>query len=120
MARITVNDCLARVPNRFELSLLAAQRARQLSLGDPVRVSAGGEPRTVTALREIAAGAVDPDQIRKDVVYRLQRVRPEVDTDAAEEEEEEILAKMFLDAERTQAESLVGQRNAREDGSDAA
>lgn len=109
MARITVNDCLARVPNRFELGLLAGQRARQLSLGDPPLIPVAEEPRTVTALREIAAGAVDPDQLREDVVHRLQRVRLEVEMDDAEEEEEEIiLAKMFMDAKKTQADSLAG------------
>jgi DNA-directed RNA polymerase subunit omega len=118
MARITVNNCLARVPNRFERRLLAAQLARQLHLGDPARGSVGDEPRAVTALREIAAGAVDSDQLREDVVYYLQRVRPEVETDAAGEEE--ILATMFLDAERAQIKSLAEQRHAREHDSDAA
>lgn len=55
------------------------------------------------------------------MVHRLQRVRPEIEADeAAAAEEEEILAKMFMDADRTQADSLAGRRIAREDESDAA
>ena len=85
MARITVNDCLARVPNRFELALLAAERTRQLSAGDAATIAAAGEPRTVVALREIAAGTTDVDTLRDCLIDRLRRVRQNADEiDAAE------------------------------------
>ncbi|MDX9739728.1 MAG: DNA-directed RNA polymerase subunit omega [Gammaproteobacteria bacterium] len=59
MARITVEDCLKRVPNRFDLVLIASKRARQLNLGkDPV-VPWDNDKPTVVALREIAIGAID-------------------------------------------------------------
>lgn len=60
MARITTIDCERVVPNRFELVLLAAARARALSRGHTPHVSLDGDKPTVTALREIATGAVDP------------------------------------------------------------
>ncbi|WP_454622036.1 DNA-directed RNA polymerase subunit omega [Bradyrhizobium cenepequi] len=65
MARITTIDCERVVPNRFELVLLAAARARALSRGHTPHVSLDGGKPTVTALREIAAGVVDPTWLRQ-------------------------------------------------------
>ena len=56
MARITIEDCLARIPNRFELTLAATNRARQIALGATPLVDANRDKPTVIALREIAAG----------------------------------------------------------------
>jgi DNA-directed RNA polymerase subunit omega len=64
MARITVEDCLAYVPNRFELTLAATYRARQLAQGATPKVDARDKP-TVVALREIAAGQVGREMLRK-------------------------------------------------------
>ena len=64
MARVTVEDCLKKVPNRFELVLMAAQRARQLSSGAVARVDAKDKP-TVLALREIAEGEITRDEMFK-------------------------------------------------------
>jgi DNA-directed RNA polymerase subunit omega len=58
MARITVDECLKRIPNRFELTLAATVRARQLSIGATPQVEANKDKPTVIALREIAAGKV--------------------------------------------------------------
>ena len=58
MARITVEDCLKRIPNRFQLTLAATYRARQLTLGSTPQVDAERDKPTVIALREIAAGKV--------------------------------------------------------------
>ncbi|WP_312263047.1 DNA-directed RNA polymerase subunit omega [Candidatus Igneacidithiobacillus taiwanensis] len=58
MARITVEDCLAQIDNRFELTLVAARRARQLASGAQPFVPAGRDKNTVVALREIASGKV--------------------------------------------------------------
>ena len=58
MARITVDDCIKFIPNRFELTLVATARARQLALGSAPYVDAGKDKPCVTALREIAAGRV--------------------------------------------------------------
>lgn len=58
MARITVDECLKRIPNRFELTLVATTRARQLSIGAMPQVEANKDKPCVIALREIAAGKV--------------------------------------------------------------
>lgn len=65
MARITVDDCLTRIPNRFEMTLAAAYRARQISVGAPPKVEAGKDKPAVIALREIAAGLVGPEILEK-------------------------------------------------------
>jgi DNA-directed RNA polymerase subunit omega len=58
MARITVDDCVKRIPNRFELTLVATTRARQLALGATPTLDAGTDKPCVVALREIAAGKI--------------------------------------------------------------
>jgi DNA-directed RNA polymerase subunit omega len=64
MARITVEDCLTKVPNRFQLVLVATYRARMLSQGHAPKVEARNKP-SVTALREIAAGEVGIEMLRR-------------------------------------------------------
>ena len=66
MARVTVEDCLKKIPNRFELVLAAAMRARQLSSGAVARIEAKDKP-TVVSLREIASGAIEKDEMLKRV-----------------------------------------------------
>jgi DNA-directed RNA polymerase subunit omega len=65
MARITVEDCLDKIPNRFQLVLAATYRARMLSQGHAAKVESRGNKPGVTALREIAAGAVGLEMLRK-------------------------------------------------------
>jgi DNA-directed RNA polymerase subunit omega len=65
MARITVEDCLQRIPNRFQLTLAATYRARQLAQGAEPRVDAGRDKVTVTALREMAAGHIGLEMLSK-------------------------------------------------------
>lgn len=64
MARVTIEDCLTKIPNRFELTLIATYRARQLLRGHTAKVEPKGKP-TVTALREVAAGHVGREMLRK-------------------------------------------------------
>lgn len=64
MARITVDDCVKLIPNRFELTLAATTRARQLALGSAPYVEAGKDKPTVLALREIAAGHIGVDILK--------------------------------------------------------
>ena len=61
MARITVEDCIQRVPNRFHLVQMAAIRAKQIKRGSRTLIQAGENKEVVTALREIAAGYITPD-----------------------------------------------------------
>jgi len=58
MARVTVDDCLKRIPNRFDLTLVAARRARQIAMGSTPMVEVDRDKPTVVALRELAAGKV--------------------------------------------------------------
>jgi DNA-directed RNA polymerase subunit omega len=58
MARVTVDDCLKRIPNRFQLTLVATYRARQITMGSTPQVEAGRDKPTVVALRELAAGKI--------------------------------------------------------------
>lgn len=64
MARITVEDCVVQIPNRFNLTLVAAYRARELAQGHEPRLESKNKP-TVTALREIAAGVTGLEMLRK-------------------------------------------------------
>ncbi|MCE2565926.1 DNA-directed RNA polymerase subunit omega [Komagataeibacter sp. FNDCF1] len=73
MARVTVEDCVERVPNRFELVLLAAQRARALSRGEEMTIDRDNDKNPVVALREIADQTVGLEQIRSDLIRSLAR-----------------------------------------------
>ena len=68
MARITVEDCLTKIPNRFQLVLAATYRARMLSQGHAPKIETKNKPG-VTALREIAAGEIGIEMLRKVPVY---------------------------------------------------
>jgi DNA-directed RNA polymerase subunit omega len=73
MARVTVEDCVVKVPNRFELVLLAAQRARDLSSGAPLTVDRDDDKNPVVALREIADETISLEQLRNALVRGLQK-----------------------------------------------
>ena len=89
MARVTVEDCILRVPNRFELVLHAAQRARNVSRGEELTVERDNDKNPVVALREIADGTVDLDMLQADLIKSLQRA-PE--PEPAEEEVLDLIA----------------------------
>ena len=73
MARVTVEDCVTRVPNRFELVLLAAQRARAVSAGAPLTVDRDNDKNPVVALREIADHTVSTDDLRQGLIGSMQK-----------------------------------------------
>ena len=79
MARVTVEDCVDKVPNRFDLVLFAAQRARQISGGADLTVDRDRDKNPVVALREIAEETVRPDHLQESVVTSLQKVRVDDD-----------------------------------------
>jgi DNA-directed RNA polymerase omega subunit len=70
MARVTIEDCRNYIPNRFELVILAAQRAKDLSLGMPPLINKTRDKDPVLALREIAAGRIDYDKLRELVIAK--------------------------------------------------
>ncbi len=88
MARVTVEDCVTRVPNRFDLILLAANRARAIAAGGPLTLDRDNDKNPVVALREIAEDTVDPNDLSEALVAGLQRV----DEHSEAEEEAETLA----------------------------
>lgn len=73
MARVTVEDCVDKVPNRFELVLLSAHRARQISNGSPLTVDRDNDKNPVVALREVADSTVVPDDLKEDLIHSLQK-----------------------------------------------
>jgi DNA-directed RNA polymerase subunit omega len=73
MARVTVEDCVDKIPNRFELVLLAAHRARAITSGSALVVDRDNDKNPVVSLREIASTKIKPDQLREDFVHSLQR-----------------------------------------------
>jgi DNA-directed RNA polymerase subunit omega len=83
MARVTVEDCVDKVPNRFELVMLAAHRARALAAGAPLTVDRDKDKNPVVALREIADQKIAPDDLREDFIHSMQKY-VEVDEPEAE------------------------------------
>ena len=75
MARVTVEDCVDKIPNRFDLVLLAAQRARQISGGADLTIDRDRDKNPVVALREIAEETVKPKDMKEAIVTNLQKVR---------------------------------------------
>ena len=73
MARVTVEDCVHKVPNRFELVLLAAQRARNLSRGEELTIDRDDDKNPVVALREIAEETIELPKIEQDLIRSLSR-----------------------------------------------
>ena len=73
MARVTVEDCVDKVPNRFELVLLAAHRARSIANGAGITVEAENDKNPVIALREIADRTVAPDDMREGLIHSIQK-----------------------------------------------
>jgi len=89
MARVTVEDCVEKIPNRYELLLIAAQRAKDISAGSPIKVERDNDKNSVIALREIAEDKADIEDLQKSLVIGLQKY---VEVEEPEEEELEILA----------------------------
>ena len=83
MARVTVEDCVDKVENRFELVLLASHRARMISSGAALTIDRDNDKNPVVALREIADQTVQPDDLKEDLIHSLQKY-VEVDEPEAE------------------------------------
>ena len=73
MARVTVEDCVLKVPNRFDLVMLAAQRARDISAGAPLTLDRDNDKNPVVALREIADETISPGDLKEDLIHSLQK-----------------------------------------------
>src|SRR5215203_117720 len=84
MARVTVEDCIDKVENRFELVLLASHRARLISAGSPLTIDRDRDKNPVVALREIADEGITPDDLKEQLIHSLQKYvevdEPETET----------------------------------------
>ena len=89
MARVTVEDCIDKIPNRYELLMVAAQRAKDIEAGAPLTVDRDNDKNSVVALREIAEETVSIEELQRSLVMGLQKY---VEVAEPEEEELEIMA----------------------------
>lgn len=112
MARVTVEDCVLRVPNRFDLVLAASQRARDILSGSPLTVDRDNDKNPVVALREIADGTVDPEILSAALIQALQK-HVEVDEPEEDDAVEQLVAERGLAME---APALVGDEDVGDDG----
>ncbi|MED5548383.1 MAG: DNA-directed RNA polymerase subunit omega [Pseudomonadota bacterium] len=120
MARVTVEDCIDKIPNRFRLVLLAAHRARNISAGSALTIDRDRDKNPVVALREIADETLDMDSLKESLVHGLQRVLPSEDEEEAAKED----AKQDMEAlpappvELDEAEMLKALQNDRDGAPD--
>ena len=115
MARVTVEDCIDKVDNRFELVLLAGHRARQISQGAAITVPRDNDKNPVVALREIADETLSPDDLKEDLIHSLQK---HVEVDEPESDGQELVdqtgATVAADADEPE-ESIVFDRMSEEE-----
>ncbi|HLI11804.1 MAG TPA: DNA-directed RNA polymerase subunit omega [Alphaproteobacteria bacterium] len=95
MARVTVEDCVLKVPNRFELVMLAANRARDIAAGASLTLERDNDKNPVVALREIAEETVPIESLREGIIKGMQKL---VEVDEPEEEEMDAVAAQQLAA----------------------
>tara|TARA_Y100001968_G_C19113276_1_gene598263 strand:+ start:306 stop:698 length:393 start_codon:yes stop_codon:yes gene_type:complete len=88
MARVTVEDCVLKIPNRFQLVMFSAQRARNISAGAAITVDKDNDKNHVVALREIAEETLDLDELEEALIKGLQRF---VENDESENDEIDLL-----------------------------
>ena len=105
MARVTVEDCVDKIPNRFDLVLLSAQRARQISGGAELTIDRDRDKNPVVALREVAEETVKPRELEESLVGSLQRVQVDED-DVADE-----VGSLSQSAEALRLTAAAPQRN---------
>ena len=113
MARVTVEDCIEKVQNRFDLVLIAASRARQILAGAEITVPEDRDKNSVIALREIAEETVTADILRDNVIQTMQRY-VEVDEPEEDDMEAQMLSHQFAD-NIEESEVLVADPSPSED-----
>ena len=105
MARVTVEDCVDKIPNRFELVLFSAHRARGMSAGSEILVERDNDKNPVVALREIADEKLEPDDLREQLVSSMQR---QVDVDEPEADMQ-VMAPQLAPAETVDTDVEAGE-----------
>ena len=89
MARVTIEDCIDKLPNRFELVLLAAHRARNIAQGQQITVERDNDKDPVVSLREIASTNINSDDLREEFIHAMQK---QVEVDEAEETDTPLIS----------------------------
>lgn len=116
MARVTVEDCVDKVPNRFELVMLASHRAREIAAGSPATVLRDNDKNPVVALREIADETLSPDDLKEDLIHSLQK---HVEVDEPEPDPASLLAEDAVTAtveeDEDQPETIAFDRMSEEE-----
>ena len=105
MARVTVEDCVDKIPNRFELVLFSAHRARGMSAGSEILGERDNDKNPVVALREIADEKLEPDDLREQLVSSMQR---QVDVDEPEADMQ-VMAPQLAPAETVETDVEAGE-----------
>jgi DNA-directed RNA polymerase subunit omega len=103
MARVTVEDCVTKIPNRFELVMLASQRARDISAGSATTIDRDNDKNPVVALREIADSTVDLADLEEALIKGLQN---HVEMDEVEDDEIDLLTIQEVHPEDSSAKSI--------------
>ena len=112
MARVTVEECIHKIPNRFDLVLLAAGRTKSLEAGVPSALDREDDKDTVLSLREIESGTVDTNQLRESVISNMQRyasnVQDAIEAQDLKEVEAEIAGEspMYADTEFVESDAF--------------
>ncbi len=116
MARVTVEDCVDKIPNRFDLVLMSAHRARQLSGGADPLVDRDRDKNPVVALREIANKSLKPEELKEEFIKSLQRHaevdEPETATPAEDVASDDMLSRQLTEEELLRALTSEAQRRA--------
>ena len=118
MARVTVEDCIKKIPNRFDLILAAAQRSREISNGIPIEVERDNDKNPVVSLREIAGDAVDPNTLQERFIRSMQKniIKDEVVSDEETSLEDEFSAYLNeASVDKTHNSDLVLNKSKSED-----
>jgi len=120
MARVTVEDCIEKIPNRFRLVLMAAHRARNISAGSELTIDRDNDKNPVVALREIADETLEMDVLKDSLINGLQRVLPSDDEEEAAREERspQLEALPAPPVELDEAEMLKALQNDRDGAPD--
>ena len=111
MARVTVEDCIDKVTNRFELVLLASHRARTISAGSPITIERDNDKNPVVALREIAEKTISPEDLKEDLIHSMQKYVEvdEPETDAVQVIGLEDMAAPTIGPDNQIDDSVIGR-----------
>lgn len=118
MARVTVEDCIEKMPNRFELVMTAAQRARKIGIGEALTVDRDNDKNTVVALREIAEETVSIEELQEDLIKSFQKILISEEDDETPEDvmdAEDAFETLMLEEEAKNEAAAESEENKTED-----